>query len=138
VPIRSSDILSLLYSAVAHCARVGHYGVNQYTPHTLAAARSGEVLVAPLDDWLCAVLYAAGISTASLAPMALCSRRWHRPARTIQMREAGHVGIGYRQWQSTSTARPRCLVWRWEPRPCRSLSESWALQLAYSRIPGLG
>src|SRR5262245_55624068 len=56
VPIRSSDIFSLLYSAVAHCARVGHYGVNQYTPHTLAAARSGEVLVVPLDDWPCVVI----------------------------------------------------------------------------------
>src|SRR5262249_61349621 len=44
--------------------------------------------------------------TASLAPMARCSPRWHRPARTIQMREAGHEDAGYQQWQSTSTARP--------------------------------
>src|SRR4029434_5096692 len=46
VPIKSSDILSLLYSAVAPAGHVGHDGVNQYTPHTLAAALSGEVLAA--------------------------------------------------------------------------------------------
>src|SRR5215468_8603786 len=52
-----------------------------------------------------AVACAAETSTVSLALMALCSPRWHRPARTIQMRGVGHEGAGYRRWQSTSTAR---------------------------------
>src|SRR5262245_60663016 len=56
-----------------------------------------------ISSW--AAVCAAEISMVSLALMALCSPRWHQPARTIQMREAGHEGAGYRRWQSTSTAR---------------------------------